>query len=264
MYKAPDAPRSIGGVLDDAVRLYRETFSSLWLLSLIASILAVIPTAILYLGGGLYTPRAQSFAAMMQIMTSAAYWVPVTAVWLLGLVLYAAMFDILDAAAKGEKRAMGAALQLGFSRIGWLFVASLLFTIMVAIGFVLLIVPGIYLLGAFQLIFVAIVIENANGIDAFGVSWRLIKGYWWRSSIIMTVALVLSMVLRFVVGFVIGLAAAFLHPSPSASLLVTLLVSAVVNVFVLAWLPCALIVMYRDLKLRHEGSDLAVRVGALA
>src|SRR6185437_8568124 len=38
MYKLPTAPRPIGGVLDDAFGLYRDTFSRCWLLALISSV----------------------------------------------------------------------------------------------------------------------------------------------------------------------------------------------------------------------------------
>jgi hypothetical protein len=40
-------------------------------------------------------------------------------------------------------------------------------------------------------------------------------------------------------------------------------VGIVANVFMLPMVPAVLLVMYRDLKLRREGGDLAARVGAL-
>jgi hypothetical protein len=42
-----------------------------------------------------------------------------------------------------------------------------------------------------------------------------------------------------------------------------LLVTAL-NVVLISMLPCFLLALYYDLKLRHEGGDLAARVAALA
>src|SRR6185312_2273186 len=40
MYTRPTAPRSIGGVLDDAIRLYRAAFSRCWVLALGGGVLS--------------------------------------------------------------------------------------------------------------------------------------------------------------------------------------------------------------------------------
>ena len=93
---------------------------------------------------------------------------------------------------------------------------------------------------------------------AFGISRRLIKGYWWRSTIIVSVAIIIF------VGAVVGGFLAALKPGMGTALIVNQLVGLLVNIFVIGWLPSVLLAMYYDLKLRHEGGDLSARVDALA
>ena len=137
-------------------------------------------------------------------MTSPGYGIMFFVVWLVNLMMYGALFGSLDSIAKGGKMELGEAVQLGLSRLARLFGASIpICNHAIAVGFLLLIIPGIYLMGIFQLVFVAIVLENAGIGAAFGISRRLIKGYWWRSTIIVTVAIIILIVLS-LLGAVVG------------------------------------------------------------
>jgi hypothetical protein len=250
MYTRPTGPRSIGGVLDDAVRLYRESFRPMLPLLVAAAVLAFIPS--LMLSANNVNPTATPaellnglVRVMTRVMTTPTYVVTTLAWSLLNLVLYGALFSTIDAVAKGGTLRLGAALNIGLSRMMRMFFAAILLGVALTVGFTLLVIPGIYLLGIFQLVFVALVLENASIFESFGISRRLIKGYWWRSATIVTVASIILIVL-------------------DALSLINEVVSAILDVFLVGWLPCVLLTMYYDLKLRHEGQDLATRVDALA
>jgi hypothetical protein len=263
MYQGPQAPRSIGGVLDDAIRLYRESFRTIWPILLAATILAIVP-GILFALNGVYsqTPAAQ-VQALMRLMKSPGYWLTIIVLSIANLILYGALFGAIDAVAKGGELGFGAALKLGAARFPRLFAASILFGLLLAAGFILFIIPGIYFLGIFQLVFVAIVLEDVGAGAAFGVSRRLIKGHWWRSTTIVTVAFIIVIVLSLLAGLPGGVVAALRAP-PVTVLLINQIVTAIFDLFMVGWVPCVLLTMYYDLKLRHEGADLATRVGALA
>src|SRR6202000_3204766 len=87
MYTQPTGPRSIGGVLDDGVRLYRESFRQIWPLLIVNAILAVAPTVALGLNavGGNSLQQAQSF---YRTMLSPSYWLVFLVVFLANLVIY--------------------------------------------------------------------------------------------------------------------------------------------------------------------------------
>jgi hypothetical protein len=263
VYSQPTGPRSIGGVLDDAVRLYRDSFRRILPLLIANAILASVPGLILGLNQAAAATPVEQGRAVYQLMTSSGYWITFLVVLFVNLMVYGALIGSLDSIAKGGGMGLGEALQLGLSRLPRVIGASFLFGLANTIGFILLDIPGIYLMGIFQLVFVAIILENSGVIGAFGTSQRLIKGHWWRSAAILTVAIIILVVLSLLGGVVAALLAA-LRPGTGSILIVNQLVGLIVNIFVVGWMPCVLLAMYYDLKLRHEGEDLATRVNALA
>src|ERR1700748_158962 len=58
--------------------------------------------------------------------------------------------------------------------------ASILASIGITIGFILIIVPGLILLTFWSLIVPEIVIGGSGALDAFSRSWRTVRGYAWR------------------------------------------------------------------------------------
>jgi hypothetical protein len=71
-------------------------------------------------------------------------------------------------------------------------------------------------------------------------------------------------VVSLLAGFLSTAILALLRLNPMVALLGNQIVGAVLNVFLLGWVPSVLITMYYDLRLRHQGEDLAARVDALA
>lgn len=99
---------------------------------------------------------------------------------------------------------------------------GILFAIGVAIGFVLLIVPGLILLTFWSLGAPAIVVEGASPFEAFGRSWRLVKGDAW--SIFATLLVVLLIVIA--VGIALGLLATPIGDGEAATYVASIVSSA--------------------------------------
>ena len=262
MYVQPSAPRTIGGVLDDAIRLYTTSLPKIWPLALAAAIIMVIPS--LFFGLATLKNAALGPQALAGMMKSPGLWLTYLLMMLLYLVVYTAMMNAVNEIALGRPAILGDSLSVGTRLMPRSFAAGFLLALMIGVGCVLLLIPGIYLWGIFQLVFVAIVVEDTGISESFGTSRRLIKGYWWRSATIMTVAIVIVMVFSFLSGFLGALLSGLLGFTTVAAVVARTVVGGVVNVFVYALLPCFLVAMYYDLKLRHEGGDLAARVDALA
>jgi hypothetical protein len=110
-----------------------------------------------------------------------------------------------------------------------LIVFGLLFGIGVSIGLVLLIVPGLILLTFWSVGAPAIVVEECGPIEAFGRSWRLVRGDGWAVFgtllLVFLIVLAVQLVLT-VIGAAIG----------DAGLVIAAIVSAAVTapVFALA------------------------------
>jgi hypothetical protein len=262
MYARPSAPRTIGGVLDDAIRLYRQSFAGIWPISLAAAVIVSLPSLALQVK--LERAKAAGGQAVLDMLHSSGYLLTNLVLVVLYVVLYGALIAGLDDFAEHGQASAGNAFGTAFTLLPKLVGATLLLWIALAVGFMLLIIPGIYLSGVFMLNLVALVVERAGVIESFSVSQRLIKGNWWRSVTILTIASIMMLVFVYVGGLIGGLIAGLVGFGTSGAMLGGAIIGVALNVFLLPLVPCCLLSIYFDLKLRHEGGDLSARVDALA
>jgi MFS family permease len=82
--------------------------------------------------------------------------------------------------------------------------AGILAGIGIAIGFVLLIVPGLYLLTIWAVLVPVIVLERTGVFPSFGRSRQLVKGHGWQVFGVLVVLFLLFLVIRVLVAAIIG------------------------------------------------------------
>jgi len=261
MFVKASAPRTIGGVLDDAIGLYRQALPRVWPLTLASALATGIPGIVF----GLQIVNAGQDGAlwMLRAVKSPSIWLVYVLLTLSYLLLQGALVSALNAAATRDDVSLGDALGVGCSLLGRLFVVSLLLSLIVGVGLLLFIIPGVYLAGIYQLTVVALVVERTTIMQSFSVSAGLIKGYWWRSGMIVSVAIIIILIFS-LIGGVVNAVAARLFGAGGWGLVIGQGFAMAVNVALIPLLPCSLLAMYYDLKLRHEGGDLADRVAAIA
>jgi hypothetical protein len=154
----------LSGVLGEAWALYRRHAPHFILISFVIYLVVAVINALLSwaLGG---------FGAFIGVIFS------VFGMFLLQAALVKAVQDVRDGRVDLDLRATIAAA-LPF--VGSVAVASILASIGIAIGFVLIIVPGLILLTFWSLIVPHIVIGGSGAFDSFGRSWRTVRGYAWN------------------------------------------------------------------------------------
>jgi len=116
---------------------------------------------------------------------------------------------------------------------------GILFAIGVTVGLVFLIVPGLVLLTFWSVGAPAIVVERIGPIDAFGRSWRLVRGEGW--SVFATLLLVLVIVIG--IGFVLAAIATPIGDGETSTLIASI-VSGVITAPIFA---LAVTVLFFDL-----------------
>lgn len=116
-------------------------------------------------------------------------------------------------------------------------VFGILFGIGVGIGFLLLIVPGLVLLTFWSLGAPAIVVERAGPLEAFGRSWRLVRGDAWS----VFAALLVALLIVIAIGVVL---AAIATPIGDAAIVIASILSTAVTAPVFS---LAVSVMYFEL-----------------
>jgi hypothetical protein len=130
---------------------------------------------------------------------------------------------------------------------------------MVGIGFVLLIIPGVYLFVALAFAIPVLMLEGLRGMTAISRSMSLVSGRWWPTFGRLLVGLILYIVAIFLVG-VIGSAITHGVSSVSLYLIINGIVGIVVSVFIAPFYAALVNVTYVDLRVRKEGVSNEVLV----
>jgi hypothetical protein len=298
VYAKPTAPRSIGGVLDDAIKLYREAFTKSWLLALIGQVLIAGPLLVIRLKMAAIpeaagNPMAAAMnpaaaAALMAVFKSPAIWLSYLLAMIFTFGLYNALIAQADAFAKARQQSIGESFAVGFRLLPCSALLYLVMAVAVMIGAVCvglvagllgvmhvsgivgsvlglaLFVFGIYAWGRAFLANTALVVENTGVFKSLGISWSLIKNHWWRTATVYGVAIIIAIVFYFLIAGLDGLIFAMLRGSGASATVVSQLLSIATGAVLTPFYPTVLLAMYYDLKLRNEGADLAGRVNALA
>jgi hypothetical protein len=295
VYVKPTAPRSIGGIVDDGIKLYRSAFAKSWPLALLAQVLLAAPSLILrYQMSGLQisVTNPQAVQRMQAIFLSPRVWLSYIVMMIVIIGFYNALLVLLDGVAATKTESFGRSLAAGFRLlprtillfvvlglalvavgiVGGIVVAiltavlgSVVSAIAMGISWVVFCGLLIYVWGRLFLSNVALVVEDAGVFKSLSTSWALIKNHWWRTATVYTIALIIAVVFYLVIGFVnAALLGVTMQGSFGTRTILAQLVSMAGGTVLMSLIPAVLLTMYYDLKLRKEGTDLAGRVDALA
>ena len=143
---------------------------------------------------------------------------------------------------------VGATIEAATPFVGTVAIASILAGIGIWIGFVLIVVPGLILLTFWSLIVPEIVVGGAGPLEAFGRSWRTVRGYAWNVFGTLILVYLILIVGEFVLTLILrGL------PYGWRSLIADLLVGGLVAPFIAA----VVTLMYDRLTTAHGGQPEA-------
>jgi hypothetical protein len=120
-----------------------------------------------------------------------------------------------------------------------------------------LIVPGIWLFIAWTVAIPAFLTEGVRGRRALGRSFRLVRGFWWRTFAVILIGSLLAGIVQSVVSGALT-ALVFTSESEAVDVLANLLASIVSGLITTPFVAAVTIVLYVDLRVRKEGFDLAL------
>src|SRR5258708_10063220 len=155
----------LSGVIGDAWKVYRTHAGHLLTVAFVIYFVAVVVTSLLAWGlGGFVVVRG--------------YLVLLFASFLLQASLVKAVQDVV---ADGRAAlSIGQTMESVLPNLGAVAVASILAGIAVWIGFILIIVPGLYLITIWAVIMPVLVIERTGALASFGRSQQLVRGNGWN------------------------------------------------------------------------------------
>lgn len=300
-YVAPSAPLTIGGVLDNWIRLFRASFGGCWAIASLAAIagalvqFSITPRLPIMRAG---EPLLQFYAQYWSTMRGPTILLTDVAFWLISLLVYGALLTQQAALVRGEEPfSLGTALMKGLSRVpqmllGWVLLILIVAAICAPIGIgaaimirfrpagmavvlgvlgaIALLILLIYVTVRLQLWLAVMFGENRGGPSSLGRSWALVKGHWWRVTGIGFVSGVVIWIVTGAIGMAMGIVVGvmgFHGATPDLMVRRIQLIgtaSQVARLLTMPLLTAVWFAIYQDLKLRREGGDLAARAEALS
>lgn len=142
----------------------------------------------------------------------------------------------------GDPIDVEASYRYGFSRFGSVFWISLLVGLVVAIGFLLFIIPGVIFLTMLAVAIPALIVENRRGTDAMSRSWNLVKGHFWH----VLGTIVVAFLITAIVGAIIGLLG-------DSNWFLQWIFGSIAQIITAPFTALVSILLYIDLRARTEG-----------
>lgn len=247
-------PFGVGAVVSDTFSIFFRKLHIIILLGFIPALIDVIVNNYVASPASAPVPGTEFDWAAFASGFTIVFLVTLIAV----AVTTAMVIQLAYDAKMGRPAQIGRYFSAAVSNLPAIVVLSVVITILYIIGFVLLIVPGIWLYGVFSVLVPAIVIDKA-GFGAMRRSAELTKNYRWP--IIGTLVLVTLCV--FLVSFVVGFVFALLLGGLSFDQVVNptlgpwVIADTIVNAISYGWISIAVAMVFARLKEIKEGVSVA-------
>lgn len=258
-------PMDFGDVLDFSIRLYLKhapTFIAIYAIVMLPmqGILIVARLPLLQMAG----TAAESLTpeqAMSLLTASLASLMLALVVFLIGqpIVLGAVTRAVADAYL-GQRPGLRRAYSQVAKRF-WPLIGAVLFRgLVVCVGLVCCLLPGIWLQIALLVVPAAVVVEGVGASEALRRSYGLVAGHWWKCFGVIVIFMIAVSVVDSAAGFAFG---AFSGSADPTAVTLQWTVQAVADAVAGPLLLIAGTLLYFDLRIRKEGFDLQVMADSL-
>lgn len=218
-------PRTPGEIWSEAFRIYRENAANLLL------IVAVVVVPLTFVSAVI----VQTGVTILGLLVGAAIGIIIWAV------LQAAVLRGAAQATIGDPVDIEASYRWGLSRFGSVLLVALLVGIVVAVGFLLLVIPGLIFLVFLSVSEPALIVENRRGTEAMSRSWNLVRGHFWHALVVILVAAIITGVIQGILTAIGG-----------DNWFVAWIFTAIAQIITAPFTALVTVLLYLDLRARTE------------
>ena len=239
-YVRPTQPSSIGEILADGFSLFRASITSVYPpVFVLALIIGVMEFNL---------PSREDVVAFIDF--GVVDWLSVLVSYAASIYMYGVVMARAHDIASGDPGEIRASLDIAARRLLAMAAVYVMYGAAVAVGTLLLIVPGIFLGVALFASLLLPIAEEKGPIDSLRESFALVRGYWWWTLAVLVIvtaivaapSLAMSMIMSWALSFEtnwVGKAA-------------STLTYAVSTPFILPLGSCLIYATYQDLRLRRN------------
>jgi hypothetical protein len=251
--QAPEIrPRSIADVIDVVFRIFLDSFAPL------VTITAVVTGPILLLQGVIQLTVFNDVAATdvndIENLGDLFSAEQLSATVVLGILGWAASSLASGAVVRavadihlGRSVDWRASIRHAMTFLGPLLLGSFLFAAGVSVGFVLLVIPGIFLAITWVVFSPAIVIEDQGAVRSLSRSWELVSGRRWPTLGVFIVFFLLTGLVSSVLSRILSFGSGFTFAD--------VVVTTAIGVVLAPITAITVVVIYLDLRARKEDYD---------
>jgi len=259
--KFPLGAMTVGDIFDRGIKLLIARLPAIYIISLIAYV-PVLVFQLLHpaLRLGSFADRDDMAANLLGSMGQSLISI-ITTLLATGATVHIMSQEFID-----RRASVGEAMGVAMRRFGSLLGTSLLAIIVIVLGLILFIVPGIFFAIWFAFIAQVVIMEGLGGTAAMSRSKELSTGYAGRifgiyvllSLIQMVVALVLLVLLALVLPFaeLVRTDAGLVIRTNVTNYIIDMVILALVAPLFSAFQQVCTTLLYFDLRIRKEGFDL--------
>ena len=259
--------RTFGEVLDDSIHIYREH----WRVLLTLSALVMVPVGFVTFLLGVFMRLELDLSSTLTAADLGRTATRALAGWLLTIVatvfLSGAVARFASDLCLGRIPSLSEVARFARSHLGRLLGVSLLFGLLLALGFILLIVPAVLFLASFQFATPAVVVEGAGVSQALRRSWELSTGFRWKILGIVIVVGLINSVAGAILAFplaIVGVVLGAVTGQVVVSEFLSSVASTIAQVITAPLSTIAVTLLYFDLRVRKEAFDLTVMAQELS
>jgi hypothetical protein len=183
--RTPVRPLQVGEVLSETWVLYTQNLARLVATAALAYALLSLVLAVV---SAVVSARPLFLALTIGVTIVGVYWVQGALVAL-----------VADLRAGRSAVSVGTLFRRVEPRLATLIGAGLLAAVGIALGFLLLVVPGLVLLTWWSMITPIVTLENAGVLDSFGRSRELVRGNGWRVLAVIALTVVFAAIVSTVI-----------------------------------------------------------------
>jgi hypothetical protein len=256
-------PRTLGEILSAAFQIYKDNAQALIIIVAIVVVpLSFISALISHAVAGSTTTTTRTSGNFSYTVTTSSHSlltviIGVIVVAAIGLIisalLQAAMFRGAAEATIGDPVDVESSYRFGFRRIGGVIGVGLLVGLIVAVGLILLIVPGIIFWVFFSVSIPVLIIENRGVTQSMGRSWNLVSGHFWHVFGVIIVTYLIAAVVSGILGAIGG-----------NNWIIRWILSAIGQIITTPFTALATVLLYLDLRARKEALTTDVLRSELA
>lgn len=235
-------PRSATEIVDASFQLLKQHYGELVVLAVVALSPCLILGAVLpfLMGGGAV---ASGFMAMFFVW----YLLMIVCQFVSQAAIVVAVSDTY----LGGRIDVRATLRRVVRRLITLIAAGVLRWLLIMVGMMFFILPGIYAAVRTFSVSAVVLLENESAGQAVTRSWELGRGEWWK----IFGTLLIAWLIYFVLYVILQMVVMLVLPRSAAAGILTM---AALLAFAYPFIGVVSTLLYYDLRVRHEGFDLEI------